>query len=101
MHNSTAVTIATEYYLIHCILCFFRRTTTDHLLVVHNAAKSNNLLVVHNTAKSKSPLNKRLIWEQPRQIILCRKKLRADWSQRLLATIRCRIYCLLVCYSEI
>jgi hypothetical protein len=66
MHNSTAVTTAKEYYLIDCNLRFFRCTTTDHLVVVQNAAKS------------KATLNKRLFWEQLKQIILFRKKLRAD-----------------------
>jgi len=30
-----------------------------------------------------------------------RKKLRADWSQGILAIIRCRIFCLPVCYPKI
>ena len=29
------------------------------------------------------------------------KKLRADWSHRILAIIRCRIFCLPVCYPKI
>jgi hypothetical protein len=41
------------------------------------------------------------IWEQPQPIkILLRKKLRADWSQEILAIIWCRIFCLLVCYPK-
>jgi hypothetical protein len=38
----------------------------------------------------------------PYQIkILFRKKLKADWSQGMLAIIRCRIFCLLVCFPRI
>jgi len=33
--------------------------------------------------------------------ILFRKKLRADWSQRMLAIIWCWIFCLPVCYPKI
>jgi hypothetical protein len=33
--------------------------------------------------------------------IIFRKKLRADWSQGMLAVIRCRIFCLPVCYPKI
>ena len=29
------------------------------------------------------------------------KKLRADWSQGMLAIIRCRIFCVPVCYPKI
>jgi len=42
------------------------------------------------------------IWKQPERIkILFRKKLRADWIQRILAIIRCRIFHLPVCYPKI
>jgi len=33
--------------------------------------------------------------------ILFRKKWRAEWSQGILAIIRCRISCLRVCYPKI
>jgi len=32
--------------------------------------------------------------------ILFRKKLRSDWSHVILATIRCRFFCLPVCYPK-
>ena len=42
------------------------------------------------------------IWEQPWCIkILFGKKLRAYWSQGMLAIIWCRIFCLAVCYLKI
>ena len=41
-------------------------------------------------------------WERPQRFkILCRKKLRADWTQGMLAIIRCRIFCLPVCFPKI
>jgi len=41
-------------------------------------------------------------WEEPeRTKILFRKKLRGDWSRGMFAIIRCRIFCLPVCYPEI
>jgi len=42
------------------------------------------------------------IWEQPSQIkILFRNELGADWSQGMLAVIKCRIFYLPVCYPKI
>ena len=34
-------------------------------------------------------------------LLLFRKKWRADWSQAMLAIVRCRIFCLPVCYPKI
>jgi len=92
-HSALLLRLQLGYTKFHCFLNEWDSSARKHLYIQKQYSKRESLIPGQDNIVN-APLT------NP-EIVNFMRKLKGDWSEGMLAIIRCRILCLPVCYPKI